>query len=230
MFTGLVEATGTLRTRDRRGPGYRLVVQSALGGIEIGESIAVSGACLTVTAASAGSFAADLSLETAELTNLGRVPLGSVVNLERALRLDRRLGGHLVSGHVDGLARVENLATFGESLRVSVRFPEALAPYLAEKGSVALDGVSLTVNAVADATFEVMLVPHTRAATNLDRIAPGREMNLEVDLLARYVVRYLTAASAAWGGGQSAASGSSAPAGGPTEDSLARALKRAGIV
>jgi riboflavin synthase len=230
MFTGLVETTGTLRARDRRGPGYRLAVQSRLEGFQVGDSVAVNGACVTVTATSGGSFEADLSLETAELTNLARVGLGGAVNLERALQLGTRLGGHLVSGHVDGLARVETLAPVGEALRVSLRHPPDLAFYLAEKGSVALDGVSLTVNAVAESSFEVMLVPHTRAATNLNRIAPGREMNLEVDLLARYVVRYLTVARAARGDGQSAASGASPSADGPGEESLARALKRAGIV
>jgi len=230
MFTGLVETTGTLRARDRRGPGYRLAVQSSLQGLQVGESVAVNGACLTVTAASAGSFEADLSLETAELTSLGRLALGSTVNLERALALGSRLGGHLVSGHVDGLARVETVAAVGEALRVSLRYPPKLAPFLAEKGSVALDGVSLTINAVAESTFEVMLVPHTRAAANLDRIAPGREMNLEVDLLARYVVRTLVAARAAWGDGPSAASVASSTADGSGEESLARALKRAGIV
>ncbi len=230
MFTGLVETTGTLRARDRRGPGYRLAVQSALQGLQVGDSVAVNGACLTVTAASGGSFDADLSLETADLTNLGRLGLGSAVNLERALQLGSRLDGHLVSGHVDGLARVESSGAVGEALRVSLRYPLKLGPYLAEKGSVALDGVSLTVNAVAESTFEVMLVPHTRAATNLDRIVPGREMNLEVDLLARYVVRYLTAARAAWGNGQSAASDASSSADGPGEEPLASALKRAGIV
>ena len=230
MFTGLVETTGTLRARDRRGPGYRLAVQSGLRGIHIGESVAVNGACLTATAVSGSSFEADLSLETAALTTLGRLPLGSAVNLERALQLGSRLGGHLVSGHVDGLARVEQVSTAGEALRVSLKFPEKLAAFVAEKGSVALDGVSLTVNGVSETTFEVMLVPHTRAATNLDRIEPGREMNLEVDLLARYVVRYLTAGHAAWDGGQSASSDSSPRADGSGEEPLARALKRAGIV
>ena len=206
------------------------MVQSSLEGIQVGESVAVNGACLTATAASVGSFEADLSLETAELTNLGRLSLGSTVNLERALELGSRLGGHLVSGHVDALAKVENLAAVGDALRVSVRFPARLAPYLAAKGSVALDGVSLTVNAVAETNLEVMLVPHTRAATNLDRVAPGREMNLEVDLMARYVVRYLTAARAARGDTQSAASQPSSSAEGAGEETLAHALKRAGIV
>ena len=231
MFTGLVAATGKLRARNRRGSGYRLVIQSDLGAVELGESIAVSGACLTVVAASPGGFEVDISLETAQKTTLGRLSVGATVNLERSLRLGDRMGGHLVSGHVDGIAVVQELSPAGEVLRVSLRIPQQLAPFIAEKGSVAVEGISLTVNSVSAATLELMLVPYTRAATNLGELTVGRELNLEVDLLARYVVRYLAAAGLVAGHGESGASaGADGAAYQAEEQPLAQALKRAGIL
>lgn len=193
VFTGLVETTGELRARERRGPGYRLQIATELAPLALGESIAVNGACLTVVEFDAHGFAADVSLETAQKTTLGQLPLGARVNLERSLCLGDRLGGHLVSGHVDGVARVLEVESVGEAWRVSIASPPELARYVAQKGSVALDGVSLTVNDVDGAVFEVMLIPHTRQVTSFGTLAPGNELNMEVDLLARYVVRYLEA-------------------------------------
>jgi riboflavin synthase len=197
MFTGLVLGCGQLSARERRGPGYRLVVgTSGLDGFEaltLGESIAVNGACLTVVSFSATSFDADVTLETAEKTTLGRLALGSDVNLERSLRVGDRLGGHWVSGHVDGVAKVEAVETHGEAWLVRIAFAEEHRRFVAPKGSVALDGVSLTVNAVEGSVLSVMLIPHTREVTALKRWRAGTELNLEVDLVARYLVSYFEA-------------------------------------
>jgi riboflavin synthase len=194
MFTGLVLGSGKLRARERRGPGYRLVIATAgvagFEALELGESIAVSGACLTVVAHTADSFDADVTIETAEKTTLGRLPLGGEVNLERSLRVGDRLGGHMVSGHVDAVAKIVAVEEQGEAWLVRVAFAEELAPFLAQKGSVALDGVSLTINDVQGLTLSVMLIPHTRQVTALKHWRTGAELNLEVDLVARYLIRY----------------------------------------
>ena len=191
MFTGLVELKGTLVRRARRGPGYRLTVESGLTELVLGESISVSGACLTVVSSDARSFDADVSLETAQKTTLGGLPIGGAVNLERSLKVGDRLGGHLVSGHVDAVAQLVRIAPAGEAQRLSVAYPEHLARFIAVKGSVALDGVSLTVNAISGNVLEVMVIPHTLAVTTLGALAPGASINLEVDTLARYAVRFL---------------------------------------
>jgi riboflavin synthase len=191
MFTGLVELKGNLARRTRRGPGYRLSVEAALGALTLGESISVSGACLTVVSSDARSFEADVSLETASKTTLGALAIGAKVNLERALRVGDRLGGHLVSGHVDAVAQLLRVAPAGEAQRLSVGFPRELSRFVAAKGSITLDGVSLTVNAVTDSELEVMVIPHTLAVTTLGELRPGAPINLEVDTLARYAVRYL---------------------------------------
>lgn len=196
MFTGLVETTGELCARERRGPGFRLRVTCSLGGLALGESIAVSGACLTVIAHDDTGFDADVSLETAAKTTLGRLPIGTRVNLERSLQVGDRLGGHLVTGHVDGVARVRSVETIGDAWRVTLEPPHELSRFVAPKGSVSLDGTSLTVNGVSGDGFDVMLIPHTRQVTNLSRLAPGMELNMEVDLVARYVLRYLDVQSA----------------------------------
>ena len=228
MFTGLIEQTGILRGRTRRGPGYRLAIRTELTGLEIGESVAVNGACLTVDALIGQGFEADTSVETAERTTLGALPIGSTVNLERSLRLGDRLGGHLVAGHVDAVAAVDELESLGDARRLWVTFPEALAPYLAAQGSVALDGVSLTVNAVRGSRLAVTIVPHTFQSTRLREVGPGSRLNLEVDLLARYVVRCLTAAA---GGATTERGPAESPADDrPREDPLVRALQRAGIL
>jgi riboflavin synthase len=191
MFTGLVELTGILARRSRRGPGYRLTVEAALGALTLGESISVSGACLTVVGSDARSFEADVSLETAARTTLGALPLGSTLNLERALQVGDRLGGHFVSGHVDAVAELVSSEPAGEALRMSVGYPRDLARFIASKGSITLDGVSLTVNRVTGDLLEVMVIPHTLAVTTLGRLKPGSTINLEVDTLARYAVRFL---------------------------------------
>jgi len=184
---------GTLSARERRGPGWRLVVRTTLSPLELGESVSVNGACLTVAARGPGTdeFGADVSLETAERTTLGRLPIGAALNLERSLRMGDRLGGHLVSGHVDAVVLVRATEDVGEALRVIFELPHEHQRMVAEKGSVALDGVSLTVNAVGGETFEVMLIPHTLAVTNLGGLRPGVMLNFEVDLIARYVARWL---------------------------------------
>jgi riboflavin synthase len=157
----------------------------------LGESVAVSGACLTVVARDGGRFVADVSRETLALTTLGELKPGAAVNLEAALRAGDPLGGHLVSGHVDGIAEVVSLHGDARSLRVEVQAPAALARFLASKGSVALDGVSLTINEVQEARFGINLIPHTMERTTLGRLASGRRLNLEVDQLARYLERLL---------------------------------------
>lgn len=191
MFTGLVELKGVLARRSRRGPGYRLTVESALGPLALGESVSVSGACLTVVATDARGFDADVSLETAQKTTLGALPIGGAVNLERALRVGDRLGGHMVSGHVDAVGQLLRLAPAGEAQRLSIAYPRELARFIAVKGSITVDGVSLTVNTISGEVLEVMVIPHTLAVTTLGELTPGAPVNLEVDTLARYAVRFL---------------------------------------
>jgi riboflavin synthase len=159
----------------------------------LGESVSVSGACLTVVTMDGGGFEADVSIETNERTTLGALGVGEEVNLERAIAAGARLGGHLVSGHVDGVATVTALSWEGEARRITLEPPPALLPLIAEKGSVALDGVSLTVNRTLGPSFEIMLIPHTMAVTTLRSLPMGKKLNIEVDLVARYVVRYLEA-------------------------------------
>jgi riboflavin synthase len=197
MFTGIVEATGRLRRISGTQASFRAAITARLRGreLELGESIAVNGVCLTVAAITGAGFEADVSVETTLRTTLGALAPDAEVNLERAAALGDRLGGHLVSGHVDGLARVVRTERADEGLLVELCAPDELARYIAEKGSVALDGVSLTVNRVAGANFELMLIPHTLAVTTLKHMATGSEHNLEVDLLARYVARFLEATS-----------------------------------
>lgn len=193
MFTGLVETTGLIRRRAPRGSGFRIEIATTLGPLGLGDSVSVNGACLTVVARDGTAFEADVSVETNERTTLGNLGIGDAVNLERALAAGDRLGGHLVTGHVDGMATVVAMEQAGEALRVVIEPPRELLPLIAEKGSVALDGVSLTVNRVQDPRFEIMLIPHTVAVTTLRSLAAGKRLNLEVDLVARYVVRYLEA-------------------------------------
>lgn len=202
MFTGLVECTGRVLRRVSRGPSERIVLASPLSELVLGESIAVNGACLTVVAdhggrasrsSEEGTFEADVSAETLEKTTLGELESGAEVNLERSLKVGDRLGGHLVAGHVDGVARLVEVTASGDARRLSFEAPELLAPFIASKGSVALNGVSLTVNDVSGRRFGVMIIPHTLAMTNLKHLHPGSRVNLEIDLVARYVVRYLTA-------------------------------------
>jgi riboflavin synthase len=193
MFTGIVEGTGTVvaLTAAPDGAAARLEVQAPwlAGDLAVGDSVAVDGCCLTVTAAAAGGFAADLVAETLRRTALGRLAAGARVNLERPLALGGRLGGHLVQGHVDGVGRVLDRRPVGEGEEVRVELPEGLARYVVEKGSIAVDGVSLTVTAAGPDWFAVALVPHTLAATTLGERRPGDPVHLEVDVVAKYVER-----------------------------------------
>jgi riboflavin synthase len=194
MFTGLVQAVGTLHSREARGGDLRVRIAAGaldLGDVQLGESIAVSGVCLTVVAFDAHGFCADVSNETLACTTLGALPDGAAVNLERALRASDRLGGHLVSGHVDGVGRVASIEADARSQRWRIAAPPALHRYLAAKGSVCVDGVSLTINGVDADGFDVNLVPHTVAHTAFATTPPGAAVNLEVDVVARYLERML---------------------------------------
>ena len=192
MFTGIITDVGRVR-RLRRGELLELTIATAFdtAAITIGASIACSGACLTVVAVEPGAFAVQASAETLTCTTLGDWVEGTPVNLEKSLRLGDELGGHLVLGHVDGTARIVERRPEAESVRFAFEAPEELAPFIAPKGSVALDGVSLTVNEVARNRFGVNIIPHTLACTNLGTLQTGQRMNLEVDLMARYVARLL---------------------------------------
>ena len=192
MFTGIITDVGRVR-RLRRGELLKLTIATAFdtAAITIGASIACSGACLTVVAVEPGAFAVQASAETLTCTTLGDWVEGTPVNLEKSLRLGDELGGHLVLGHVDGTARIVERRPEAESVRFAFEAPEELAPFIAPKGSVALDGVSLTVNEVARNRFGVNIIPHTLACTNLGSLQAGQRMNLEVDLMARYVARLL---------------------------------------
>jgi riboflavin synthase len=203
MFTGLVETVGVLRRRSGS-PVARAFIECALGPLTLGESVCVQGACLTVDRILPGGFEADMSGETLARTTLGALPLGARVHLERAVPLGGRMGGHMVLGHVDGIARVTELSARGDAVRLVAQADAALAPYIAPKGSITLDGVSLTVNEVRDLAagrssvveFEVMLVPHTLGRTALRDLQPGGRINVEVDVLARYVARQMQVAGA----------------------------------
>jgi riboflavin synthase len=203
MFSGIVSARGRIVSSEPHGDGRRLVVAAPGFGHEdvaIGDSIAIQGVCHTVVAkeAAAERFQVDTSAATLAVTT--GLALGSEVNLEKSLRLKDRIGGHLVSGHVDGVARVAAFDDLGASWRLEVDAPAELGRYIARKGSIAIDGVSLTVNAVAGARFEINVIPHTRAVTTLGNLRAGDPVNIEVDMTARYLERLL--ADAATGIGQ----------------------------
>jgi riboflavin synthase len=195
MFTGLIQAVGHVTSLHALGGDVRLRIAAGrlpIGDVELGESIAVSGVCLTVVEHDARGFAADVSTETLARTTLGTMTDGSPVNLERALLATDRLGGHLVSGHVDGVGTVLSIVDDARSQRWRFSAPNALLRYIAEKGSICVDGVSLTVNAVDAVGFEVNLVPHTIAHTAFEQAGVGAPVNLEVDLVARYVERLIS--------------------------------------
>ena len=194
MFTGLIEATGTVRSLEMRGGDARLWIATAdlnVSAVRLGDSIAVNGICLTVVDIAAQAFAIDASNETLACTTLGQWRPEQAVNLEQALRLGDRLGGHLVSGHVDGVATVLSIVEDARSLRWQFSLPAALARYVAAKGSIAVDGVSLTVNNVDDTSFGVNLIPHTMAHTVFGSTFVGDRVNLEIDLMARYAERLM---------------------------------------
>lgn len=192
MFTGIVERVGRIVRTAPQGDGLRIVIDTGappFDDVGLGDSIAVSGCCLTVTALADGAFAADVSRESLSLTTLGELAVGARVNLEPALRAGDALGGHLVSGHVDGIAQVTAISGDARSTRVSFRVPAALSRYVARKGSVTIDGVSLTVNEVERDVFGVNLIPHTQSVTTLGELKIGSKVNFEVDTIARYVER-----------------------------------------
>lgn len=191
MFTGLVESKGILRARTADGPGARLEIGTTLGPLTLGESVSVDGVCLTVDAISAHGFLADASKETLDRTTLGKVAVGGAVNLERAVPLGGRMGGHIVTGHVDAPSHVTKLQSVGNALRVEIALPPSLARFVAEKGSITVNGVSLTVNGAGANTFDVLLIPRTQSETTLDSLREGSLVNLEVDVLARYADRLL---------------------------------------
>lgn len=191
MFTGLVENMGSVREFVRSHGGVRLGISTDASSFGVGDSVAVSGACLTVVECSAAGFSADISEETLARTTLGGLQIGAQVNLERPLTLGSALGGHLVAGHVDALGSVTRIEPLAGSSSLTFGVPGNLGRYLAEKGSVCVDGVSLTINAVTATTFDVMIIPHTLKVTTLGQLKLGDNVNLEIDLLARYVVRWL---------------------------------------
>jgi riboflavin synthase len=192
MFTGIVAATGTLQTRESFDGDLRIrfeVPSSLMVGASIGDSISISGVCLTMLDPDATGFSADLSAETLDKTSLGNRRPGDRVNLELAMRASDRLGGHMVSGHVDGLAELVSRTTDARSERFLFETEHSLARYIAPKGSVCLDGVSLTVNDVDDNRFSICIIPHTLTVTTLGGLAAGEKVNIEVDLIARYLDR-----------------------------------------
>lgn len=196
MFTGIIQAVGQIAALKPRGTDLRLCIDSgslALDNAQLGDSIAVSGVCLTATQLDKQSFWADVSAETLSRTILGDLQAGSKVNLEPALTLSTPLGGHLVSGHVDGIGSVTRFSPEGRSWCLNIQAPDALARYIAPKGSICIDGVSLTVNEVEGSSFGVNIVPHTLEQTTLADFKPGRQVNLEVDIIARYLERLLMA-------------------------------------
>jgi riboflavin synthase len=216
MFTGIIQATGDVRRLERRGGDVRLHIGTGaldMGDVRAGDSIATSGVCLTVVEYGADWFAADVSLETLALTTLGALAAGARVNLEKAMAVGERLGGHIVSGHVDGVGEVLSLRPDARSTRYRLRAPAALARYIAHKGSICVDGVSLTVNSVNGAEFELNIIPVTARETIFGEYRPGTRVNLEVDVIARYLERLLQGDAAAHPG-----SGS----GGITRELLAR--------
>lgn len=194
MFTGIIKATGTISGMERRGGDVRLSVQSGnmpFLDYEVGESISVNGVCLTAVALREDGFDTDVSVETLDVTGLGNLGVGDAVNLEPSLALGDRLGGHLVSGHVDCTGRIRRRDSDARSIRLDIDIPEEFARYVAKKGSVTVDGVSLTINEVSGNTFEVNIIPHTAEATIIGRYAVGTIVNVEVDVLARYLERLL---------------------------------------
>ena len=196
MFTGIVRAVGTVERIERRGGDVRLTIGTGnldLSGFATGESIAVSGVCLTALGLRPHGFEADVSGETLSVTTLGRLAVGSAVNIEPSLAIGERLGGHLVTGHVDCMGRLESRGEDARSVRLAFSLPRRFARYVARKGSVAVDGVSLTVNSVSAEGFEVNIIPHTAEVTTLGRLQSCAEVNIEVDLMARYAERLMGA-------------------------------------
>jgi riboflavin synthase len=194
MFTGIIEATGRVSAIKTSGVDLKLTIESDsldFSDVKLGDSIASNGVCLTVTALHGKSFNADVSGETVKRTLFGQYKAGQLLNLEKALLSTGRLGGHLVSGHVDGISSVEKIEKFGEAWQVWIKMPKDLAHYIAEKGSITVDGISLTVNELSSSAFRLTIVPHTARETTLMSLKAGSQVHLEVDLIARYLERLL---------------------------------------
>jgi riboflavin synthase len=192
MFTGIVTAMGRIKSVKRGVSGADFVIEAGYKAIEIGESIAIDGTCLTVVEVVPGGFMVQATAETLSLTTLGNALAGTSVNLERALSIGDRLGGHIVSGHVDGVGTIRSVDAIGDdAVRVVFDNPKDLGRFIARKGSIAVDGISLTINGVGDGWFDVVLIPHTRAVTSLGHKGPGDPVNLEIDVVARYVIHSL---------------------------------------
>ncbi len=217
MFTGLIEGLGTISSVRSSGQGRRLVVSAdfALENTRIGDSIAVSGACLTAVAVSGKRFEVDVSPETLRTTTLGSAKIGERVNLERSLRLSDRIGGHLVAGHVDGTGVIRDRRTAGNATVVAIEIPQSLSRYLIQKGSVAVDGISLTVNECDDAGFSVTIIPHTGQVTTIGFKKMGDRVNIETDMIGKYVEKFLA-------GRQPHTSGKGRAGGGVDMDLLAK--------
>ncbi|NKF49748.1 riboflavin synthase [Shewanella sp. WXL01] len=199
MFTGIIEALGTLTKIERQSNDIRLTVDSGkldLGDVKLGDSIATNGVCLTVVECLANGYVADVSAETVALTGFANYQVGQKVNLEKAVTANTRLGGHMVSGHVDGIAKVVKREMRGQAIEFWLDAPKELARYIAHKGSITIDGVSLTVNEVDGSKFRLTIVPHTAAETTLTSMKAGDSVNIEVDLIARYLERLMDPSAA----------------------------------
>ena len=204
MFTGIIQAIGEIQQIDQRGADARYVIGTGtldMSDVQIGDSIAAQGVCLTAIEFGSDFYAADVSGETLSRTTFGGLKPGSAVNLEKSVTPTTRLGGHLVSGHVDGIGEVVNRSSDGRSERFVIRAPDELARYIAEKGSICVDGISLTVNGIAGSQFDLNIVPHTLTVTTLGELQAGAQVNLEVDVVARYLERLMQGDKAAQAGG-----------------------------
>ena len=192
MFTGLIESGGEIAGIESLPAGERLHLRTSLAGeLAAGESLAVNGVCLTMIVSAPDRVSADIGPETARVTTLGSMRVGQQVNLERAMRADSRLGGHLVQGHVDGTGTVRNVRPEGDAHWITIGFADELAPYLSRRGSIAVDGVSLTIAGLGDAEFDVMIIPFTWTHTTLSTVVPGSRVNLECDMVGKYVAAQL---------------------------------------
>lgn len=200
MFTGIIETVGTLTSLTPKGADVSITVDSGsldLTDVKLGDSIATNGVCLTVVELLSNGYRADVSLETIKRSGFAHYKIGDKVNLEKALTLSTRLGGHLVSGHVDGVAEIVNIAKLGRATEYWLQAPNELARYIAEKGSITIDGISLTINEIDGAKFKLTIVPHTALETTIESYVVGRKVNLEVDVIARYLERIMLGDKAA---------------------------------
>ena len=195
MFTGIIEELGTVGQMDRRPDSIKLTIQArkVLEGTQLGDSIAVNGVCLTVTSMTDSSFTADVMHETMRRSSLSDIKSGSKVNLERAMQVGGRLGGHIVSGHIDGVGHIARIASDGIARVITISIPKDMEPFIVEKGSIAIDGISLTVVSVGNSQFSVSIIPHTMAHTTLIDKHPGAFVNLETDVIGKYVHSFTTA-------------------------------------